>query len=223
MGIILRCFGAVLLVLGACSSPRTQSTLPTPSAKSAQASPSRSPAAAREMRWPAPDDPLARTRAAGLTPEPREFLINHVHSHLDIFIDGNPVAVPAGIGIDITNPRVRRFEEGGTVGYGGIDPPCETPCISPLHTHDDTGILHTESKTAERNTLGQFFTEWGLTLNDSCLADYCRPAKELKVYVNGSDYGGNPASIPLEDRAEIAIVIGTPPATIPRTADFSQA
>ena len=220
---MVRCFGAVLLLLGACSPPGTESARPTPGAESTDASPSRAPAVVREMRWPAPDDPLARTTAAGLTPEPQEFLINHVHSHLDIFIDGKPVAVPAGIGIDITNPGVRRFEEGGMVIYGGIDPPCETPCISPLHTHDDTGILHTESKTAEKHSLGQFFTEWGLTLNDSCVAEYCRPATEIKVYVNGSEYGGNPASIPLEDRTEIAIVIGTPPATIPRTADFSQA
>lgn len=36
------------------------------------------------------------------------------------------------------------------------------PCISPLHTHDTTGSLHTESATAVPNRLGQFFTEWGV-------------------------------------------------------------
>lgn len=220
---LLRCVGVALLVLGACSSPDSESARETASDESStQASPSRTPAVVRELRWPAPDEPLARTEAAGLVPEPREYLINHVHSHLDIFIDGKPVAVPAGIGIDITNPAVQRFEERGTVSYGGIDPPCDKPCISPLHTHDDTGILHTESQTSEGHTLGQFFTEWGLTLNDSCVADLCRPATEIKAYINGIEYEGNPANILIEDLREIAIVVGTPPATIPKTADFSE-
>ena len=37
-------------------------------------------------------------------------------------------------------PRVHEFPDiGGATGYGGIDPPCSSPCISPLHTHDVTG------------------------------------------------------------------------------------
>lgn len=55
--------------------------------------------------WPAPPDPLERTVAAGLEPETKEFKINHVHAHLDVFVDGKPIAVPAGIGININDPR----------------------------------------------------------------------------------------------------------------------
>lgn len=89
---------------------------------------------------------------------------------------------------------------------------CGEPCISPLHTHDATGIIHTESKRPEPNTLGQFFTEWGVRL----------PAK-IAVYVDGKPYRQDPRAIELTDRREIAIVIGTPPAQIPKTADFSNA
>ena len=39
--------------------------------------------------------------------------------HLDVFMDGRPVLVPAGIGIDIDDPAVKRFED--PVGYGGIE------------------------------------------------------------------------------------------------------
>ena len=40
--------------------------------------------------------------------------------------------------------------------------PCDKPCISPLHTHDVTGIIHTESSTHKDNTLGQLFVEWNV-------------------------------------------------------------
>ncbi|MDQ1695727.1 MAG: hypothetical protein QOJ03_1080, partial [Frankiaceae bacterium] len=90
------------------------------------------------------------------------------------------------------------------------------------HTHDTTGILHTESATAEPNTLGQFFAEWGLRLSPSCVADYCRPTP-IAFYINGAVYAEDPRAIPLNDHEEIAIVVGEAPARIPETADFSQA
>jgi hypothetical protein len=172
--------------------------------------------------WPAPPDPLERTVAAGLEPERKEFLIHHVHAHLDVFVDGEPIVVPSGIGINIDDPEVTRFKDpDGAVAYGGIKR-CRKPCISPLHTHDGTGIIHTESATPEPNTLGQFFTEWGVRLNESCVGQYCSPER-LAFYVNGKPYGRDPRAIELTDGKEIAIVIGTPPAQIPKTADFSNA
>ncbi|MBW8856999.1 MAG: hypothetical protein JF604_22330 [Bradyrhizobium sp.] len=51
--------------------------------------------------------------------------------------------VPAGIGIVITDPQVHHAVVEGSDQYGGISTPCSNPCISPLHTHDVTGTLHT--------------------------------------------------------------------------------
>jgi hypothetical protein len=186
-----------------------------------------SPGQARQAKpaavlWPAPPDPLERTVAAGLKPERKEFLIHHAHAHLDVFVDGKPIVVPAGIGINIDDPEVQRFKDpDGAVAYGGITR-CRKPCISPLHTHDATGIIHTESKSPEPNSLGQFFTEWGVRLNESCLGERCSP-DGIAFYVNGKPYRQDPRAIELTDRKEIAIVIGTPPPEIPRTADFSKA
>src|SRR3954470_22590872 len=89
--------------------------------------------------WPAPPNPMALTRAAGLTPETHEFVFLHVHSHLDVFVDGKKVVVPAGIGIDVRNKAVHKFAnpQDGSTGYGGISPACAKACISPLHTHFD--------------------------------------------------------------------------------------
>jgi hypothetical protein len=61
----------------------------------------------------------------------------HTHQHLDLFVDGKRVVVPAGIGIDPAG----RF-------------------ISPLHTHDTSGVIHVESPTVRPFTLGELFGVW---------------------------------------------------------------
>ena len=178
---------------------------------------------AAALVWPAPADPMERTVQAGLKPQPKEFLTNHVHAHLDVFVDGKPVTVPSGIGIKIDDPAVRRTDEqDGSTSYGGIDL-CNEPCISPLHTHDISGIIHTESASPEPNTLGEFFTEWGVALDASCVATFCSPATEIAIYIDGELTTGDPRAIQLTDQREIAIVIGTPPPQIPTSADFTKA
>jgi hypothetical protein len=170
--------------------------------------------------WPAPTDPLERTRLAGLRPERRETLIFHVHAHLDVFVNGRSVPVPAGLGINIKDPGVRRFQTPTGVAYGGIRL-CKKPCISPLHTHDATGVIHTESATRRPNRLGQLFTEWDVRLDRSCVGGYCRPAARIEVFVDGERYSGDPANIALTDQKEIAVVVGSPPPAIPASYDFS--
>jgi hypothetical protein len=166
--------------------------------------------------WPAPENPMALTRKAGLTPETHETLVFHVHAHLDVFVNGKPITVPAGIGIAIDDPAVRRFEgPNGSLGYGGINPPCKEPCISPLHTHFIDGVLHTESLQHKYNTLGEFFTQWDVRLDGKCVGGYCKPAAPLTIYVDGDPYRDDPRQIELKNHREITVVIGTPPQTIP--------
>ena len=66
----------------------------------------------------------------------------NVHSQLDVFVNGKRVVVAAGIGINIKDPGVKTFRDtpDGSKAYGGIEG-CDEPCISPLHTHDNTGIV----------------------------------------------------------------------------------
>jgi hypothetical protein len=166
--------------------------------------------------WPAPENAMGLTCKAGLVPEKAEFLQYHVHAHLDVFVDGKPVLVPAGIGIDVDNPAVQADTgANGLVVGAGLIQECDQPCISPLHTHDLSGLLHTETKTPSPNQLGQFFTEWAVRLTPDCVGAYCKPAVPIKIYVDGKVETGDPTQIELSDLREIAIVIGTPPATIP--------
>jgi hypothetical protein len=207
---------ALAVVLAACNPIAAPTVAPTLGPGATAAPPA-------VEKWPRPADTLAKTVATGLVPETVEHLQNHVHAHLDVFVDGVPVVVPAGIGINIDDPNVQSGPDGrGGTSYGGITG-CAQPCISPLHTHDTTGILHTESATADLNNLGQFFDEWGVTLSTTCVGEYCTPAKAIAIYIDGAQYTGDPREIQLANHREIAVVIGTPPAVIPKTADFSQA
>jgi hypothetical protein len=90
-----------------------------------------------------------------------------------------------------------------------------------LHTHDVSGVIHTESPTKVDNHLGQLFTEWGVKLDAECVDSYCKPKTKIAVYLNGKPFTGDPRTIDLSNLEEIAIVVGSPPASIPKTGDFS--
>jgi hypothetical protein len=110
----------------------------------------------------------------------------HTHQHLDLFVDGKPVAIPADIGINAAQ------------GF-----------LAPLHTHDTTGIIHVESPVVRTYTLGEFFDAWGLRLTADCLGGTCTGADRiLWVWVNGTPYGGDPRDIALQAHEEIVIALG---------------
>lgn len=120
----------------------------------------------------------------------------HYHSHLDIFVDGKKVEVPALIGIN-----------------------SGAQYITELHTHDTRGVIHVESpKANDEFSLGQFMGEWGVFLNSKCIGGYC---DGLKWYVNGKQQTGNPETLILKPHQEIAIVVGEPPAKIPSSYKFA--
>jgi hypothetical protein len=63
-------------------------------------------------------------------------LVEHIHPHLKIVVNGVSVAVPALI---------------GQRGDAWL----------PLHTHDASGLIHIESTVNYKFTLGEFFAAWG--------------------------------------------------------------
>jgi len=142
-----------------------------------------------------------RLRAIGLPALPAEAFALHIHQHLDIFIDGNPVDVPPQIGI---------------ASY----------FISPIHVHDDLHVIHVESPTVQTFTLGQFFDIWGVRLTANCIGGYCTDAThKLQVYSNGTLYSGDPRMLALDAHEEIAIVYGTSaeaPKSIPSSYAFPE-
>jgi hypothetical protein len=97
------------------------------------------------------------------------------------------VTVPPGIGIDITDPGVKTTHQMQATPTAASRSATD-PCISPLHNHDYTGVLHTESTESRLNTLGEFFTEWGVRLDAGCVGGYCRrrPASRSSWTATGS-------------------------------------
>lgn len=143
----------------------------------------------------------ARLAADSLPQLTMEGSVLHIHQHLDLFIDGQPIQVPADIGIN------------ESAGW-----------LSPIHVHDTTGIIHVESPYVATFTLGEFFDVWGVRFTSLCIGGYCTDeTKTLRVYVNGELYQGDPRQIALAAHQEIVIAYGTAaelPATIPTSYPF---
>ena len=90
----------------------------------------------------------------------------HWHTQLTISSGGNPVTIPADIGISLT-------------------------CMQILHTHDTSGLIHIEPDTQEQAriyTIGDFFRVWGksfdspmrMTVNGTAVS----PSPDVGLYNN---------------------------------------
>ncbi|MEV4539261.1 hypothetical protein AB0J82_36360 [Asanoa sp. NPDC049518] len=137
--------------------------------------------------WPAPTDATAQVKEAGLPMLGTEGEVVHIHAHLDVIANGQKVDVPAGVGIDEATGQ-----------------------LSPLHTHDTTGVIHVESPVKAEFSLGQFFTEWDVSLAADHIGSlHTGDGKTVAAYVNGKPVTGDPAAIVLHAHDEIALVYGT--------------
>jgi hypothetical protein len=118
----------------------------------------------------------------------------HVHSHLDVFVDGQKQEVPAKIGI-LSSPS----------------------CFFWLHTHDIDGVIHVEAPHTQAFTLGQFLDIWNRTNDSNAFFDSVS-GKNVTAYVNGDQFQGNYKDIQLGSREQIVLAYGQPPAKIPEYA-----
>ena len=139
----------------------------------------------------------------GIQCNANEQFLFHIHTHLDIFVNGQLMYIPPQIGI------------------------IPDKCIYWLHTHDETGIIHIESPIKGDFALGQFFDLWKAKLNNPQGFDNIFNRKDVPiVYINGSKVpsGINYRDIKLHAHDEIALVYGRPPQpdSIPSTYNFPQ-
>jgi hypothetical protein len=126
-----------------------------------------------------------------------EDLTYHVHAHVSILLNNEPLAVPTRVGIveNATTPR----------------------CLYPIHTHDASGKIHVEGAAAGMFTLGQLFAIWGQPLSSTDVAGLTGMPVEVFVTDNGtvtkveSDW----AAIELRSKRLITIGVGTPITEIP--------
>jgi hypothetical protein len=89
----------------------------------------------------------------------------HWHPQLEIYVRGEKVEIPEGIGL---------------IG-----------AHSPMHTHDDLPLIHMEFSGVVRKDdtrLGNFFTLWGKSFNATQLFDYRNGSEgTVRMFVNGQE------------------------------------
>lgn len=110
----------------------------------------------------------------------------HFHANLPLLQDGNPIPLPAGIGISQ-----------------------DAQWLYWLHTHKTDRIIHIESPRASKFTLGQFFDIWGQSLTSSQAGPLTAPAgQQLHIFVVGIAFLGDPRSIELQPHQQLVIEAG---------------
>jgi len=89
-------------------------------------------------------------------------LAMHIHVKLSIVINGQPVPIPANVGVSLT-------------------------CTRPVHTHDESGEIHVESPVIYPYTLKDFFLVWGQPFDNAQIMEYkIDSAHTIRMTVNGA-------------------------------------
>lgn len=125
----------------------------------------------------------------GILCEKTERVTLHVHAHLSLFVKGQQIQIPPGVGAALASQ-----------------------CLYWTHTHDGSGIVHVESPDFKAPnggayTLGMFFDIWGEPISRTQVARYKGP---VTAYVNGAQYDGDLRAIELTAHQQITLEVGTP-------------
>lgn len=122
----------------------------------------------------------------------------HIHQHLVLLDHGTPVSIPPNVGQVLARN-----------------------CLYWIHTHTADGIIHIESPQSRTFTLADFFAIWGQPIGRKQIASmHARKRRNLRVWVNGKAYDGDPGTIPLVAHADIVIEAGPPFRTPPKFTDW---
>lgn len=125
-----------------------------------------------------------------------EQLAFHIHAHLSIFLDGQPVVLPATIGI------------------------ASSGCLYWLHTHAPDGIIHMEAPQAESFVLGNFLDIWKQRFSPLNYPRALDQATGWQVFLAGKSVGGDFRTLPLTAHALITLVYQSPGVQPDRTYNW---
>jgi hypothetical protein len=97
----------------------------------------------------------------------------------------------------------------------GVDPTTQT--LAPLHTHDDSGVIHIEANAKTLTPpLQDVFNVWGLRFSSTCIGGYCGG---VEMWVNGkpnTQFG----AYKLQEHDVITIVEGQQPPGFKPTSSY---
>ncbi|HEY7631627.1 MAG TPA: hypothetical protein VH817_13035 [Thermoleophilaceae bacterium] len=144
-----------------------------------------------------PEYSFLAQRLASYNFPPQTDIGYHVHADLQVYINGKKTTVPANLGID---PQGR--------------------FISPIHTHDTSGVVHMESTKYYPFTLGEFVNIWGVDFNNNQLGEYkTGNGNVLQLWVNGKRV---PNPVNYKMKAHDVMILGYgKPGSFPHSAKFN--
>jgi hypothetical protein len=111
-------------------------------------------------------------------------------AHVEIFVSGLDVVIPAGIGIAPPHRRDGAYVRGGACRYR-------------VWTSEPTGLI--EVRPGPRATLADLFALWGQPLSARRLLGFAGP---VRAFLDGRRWRGDPAAIPLARHASIVLERG---------------
>ena len=119
------------------------------------------------------------------------------YSHLQVYVEGSPRALPGGIGLVGLSPEVTQ----NGLFYGA------DTCMYWLHTRAADGLIEVESPRPANYTLGDLFEVWNQALSRNRLAGNRGPVTAI---VDGRRWHGDPTTIPLTEHEVIELAVGRP-------------
>jgi hypothetical protein len=96
-----------------------------------------------------------------------------VYSHFHVMVDTDQI-IPANIGIDEALWNYHELDSLGVSGY------------APIHTHDNSGAFHIETKERHDFMLGDLAAIWGVEIKSACLktvSEFCTPLDDPESIV----------------------------------------
>lgn len=125
---------------------------------------------------------------ANISCDTGEQLSVHYHAHLDLIYNGQPVSIPARVGI-------------------------KSSCLYWMHTHQTSGIIHIEapkSSATRQFTLSDFFAVWGQPLTKKQVATFpLNTGDQVQVWVDGKPYTGDPRKVVLKSHEQVVVEVGS--------------
>src|SRR5947209_136835 len=201
---LLTCALAIAALLAGCGrAAKTSTSKPAPPPAPKTPSPAAGPVGPEGVLL-GQGQPLAAdsstapgTTVNGIQCGGSEQFVLHVHAHLAVYVNGQPVQIPAGVGL------IQPSLVSGSPSFYTA-----TQCFYWLHTHAADGIIHIESPSKTRVfTLGDFFAEWRQPLSSNQVGQATGP---VTAFLNGKRWTKNPALIPLGAHAVVQLDVGTP-------------
>ena len=126
-----------------------------------------------------------------------EQVVYHIHTRLQVYVNGQPRALPPAIGM--VKPAYEKTAHGFFFGALG--------CYYWLHVHAQDGVIHVESPSVRVYTLGNFFDEWRQPLSAEEIGS---ASGKQTIFVNGQRWTKSPRDIPLKSHEVVQVDVGSP-------------